>query len=218
MRRVSDHEVRDFKKPLGSYIARRSVACEHWVQINEGCRYEALELFQVENDDAIRRDLGSDLQVRSGREVVLARAFGRRQSFFKQVAHSFEGRVQSSCVKKGKAFKLHCGQDLRIDKACEGENSRGTLSRGAYKRRGASMHRGTFVQEDFGGFRPRALTSCRCRMLPGGEGIRVLAVGHGALSCSVEGRLHSRSNGRRQQSRSRLWKYRAGGVRSAHRR
>ena len=118
MRRVSDHEVRHFKKPLDSNVARRSVASEHWVQIDKGCRYEALELFQVENDYAIRKDLGSDLQVRSVREVVLARAFGRRQSFFKQIAYSFEGRMQSSCVKKRRALELHCGEDLRIDKGC----------------------------------------------------------------------------------------------------
>ena len=194
MRRVSDHEVRDFKKSLDSYVARRSVAREHWVQIDKGCRYGALELFQVENDYVIKIDLGSDLQVRSGREVVLARAFGRRQSFFKQIAHAFEGRVQSSCVKKRRALELHCGEGLRIDKGCEGEGSRGTLNRRASKRRGASMHRGTFVQEDLSSFRPRALASCRCRMCPGGEGIRVLAGagGHGALSRSVGGRLHSR--------------------------
>ena len=66
MRSVSDHKVRDFKKSLDSYVAGRSVAREHWVQIDEGCRYEALEIFQVENNDAIRRNIGSDLQVRSG--------------------------------------------------------------------------------------------------------------------------------------------------------
>ena len=124
MRRVSDNEVRDFKNPLDSYVARRSVAREHWVQIDKGCRYEAQELFHVEIDYTIERDLGCDLQVSSGRDVVLARAFGRQQSFFKQIAHSFEGRVQSSCVKKRRALELHCFEDLRIDKGCEGEGSR----------------------------------------------------------------------------------------------
>ena len=119
MRRVSDHEVRDFKKSLDSYIAQRSVAREHWVQIDKNCRYEALELLQVEKDDAIRMDLGSDLQVRSAREVVFAMAFGRRQSFFKHIAYFFEGRVQSSCVNKKRALELHCGEDLKIDKWCK---------------------------------------------------------------------------------------------------
>ena len=123
MRRVSDDEVREFKNPLDSDVARRSVAREHLIQIGEGCRYKSLELLQVENDDAIWRDLGSDLQVCSGREVVLAKAFGRRQSFFNQVAHSFEGRAQSSCVKKMRALELHFGDDLRIDKGCKEEGS-----------------------------------------------------------------------------------------------
>ena len=78
VRKISDHDMRDFKKPLDSDVARRSVARDHLVQIGEGCRYEALKLLQVEDDDAIRRDLVSDLQIRSGREVMLARAFGRR--------------------------------------------------------------------------------------------------------------------------------------------
>ena len=199
-----------------SDVARRSVAREHWVQIGEGCKYEALELLQVENDDAIRRDLGSYLQIRSGREVVLANAFGRRQSFFKQLAHSFEGRVQSSCVNERRAFELHCGNDLRIDKGCEGKGSRGTLSRGASKRRGASMRRGAFFQKDFDSFFSRAPASCRCWMRPGSEGIRVLAGGHRALSCPVWGRLRSRSSRRWQQSRSWLRERKAGRVRSAH--
>ena len=83
MRRVSDYEVRYFNKSLDSYVSRSSVARKYWVQFDKGCRYEALDLFQVENDYAIRMDLGSDLQVRSGRKVVLPRAYGRRQSFFK---------------------------------------------------------------------------------------------------------------------------------------
>ena len=90
---VSDHEVGDFKESFNSDVAWCSVAREHRVQVGEGCRYEALELLQVEDDDAVRRDLGSNLQVSSSREVVLARALGRRQSVFEQVAHSFEGRV-----------------------------------------------------------------------------------------------------------------------------
>ena len=91
--------MRDLKEPLDSDVARRSIAREHWVQVGKGCRYEALKHLQVEDDDEVLRDLGSNLQVRSGREVVLARAFGRRQSFFEQITHSVEGRVQSSGVK-----------------------------------------------------------------------------------------------------------------------
>ena len=116
VRRVSDDEVCDLKKPLDSDVARSSITREHWIQLCKSRRYKALELLLVEDDDAVRRDLGSDLLVRSSREVVLSRAFGRRQPFFEHVTHSFKCRVQSSGVKQRRALELRGGKDLRVKK------------------------------------------------------------------------------------------------------
>ena len=138
VRRISDHEVREFEKPIHSDVARSGISRENWVQLGEGCRYETLKLLQIQDDDAVRRNFGSDLQVFGSREVMLAWAFGRWQSLFKQVAHSFKGRVQSSCVKKRQALELHCCKHLRANKRRKG--SRGALSRGACERRGVSLH------------------------------------------------------------------------------
>ena len=110
MRRFSDDEVLDLKKPLDSDVAWSSITRVHWIQLSE-----ALKLVQVENDDAFRRDFGRYLQVRSSREIVLPRAFGRRLLFFKHVPLSLKGRVQGSGVKQRRVLEQRGGKDLRID-------------------------------------------------------------------------------------------------------
>ena len=146
---------------------------------------KALKLIQVENNDAVRRDLGGNLQVRSGPKIVLSRFLGRRQPFFKHILYSLQRCVQSSNVKQRRALKLRGGKDLRVNEAWRGKNSRGPTSRWASKRRGSFMRLGAFVQKDYTSFCPRALAGCRCRMRPRGEGIGVLAGWHRTLNHSV---------------------------------
>ena len=59
-----DDEMRDLEKPVDSDVARMSIPRVYQIQLVEGYRYKALELLQVDNDDAIRRNLGGNLQVR----------------------------------------------------------------------------------------------------------------------------------------------------------
>ena len=178
--RISDYDMRDLKTPIDGDVAQMSVPRLHRIHLVESCRYKALKLLQVEDNNAIWRNLGCDLQVRSSREVVQPRAFGRRQPFFEHVSHSLQSCVHGSVLKQRKALELRNGKNLSVNESLRGQDSRGATSRWASKRRGSFLRRGAFVQKHFSSCFPRALAGCGCRMRPRSEGIRVLASGHRA--------------------------------------
>ena len=141
VRGVSDDEVRDLKKPLDNDVARRSVPRVHWIQLVESCRYEAVKLFEIENDNAVCRDLDINLQVCCSREIVLPRALGRWQVFFERVPHLFKSSVIGSGVEQRGALELDGCEYLKVDERLRGKAVEGPRAEGFCCAEGLSTKR-----------------------------------------------------------------------------